>query len=76
MKKRRARLASPQPRPTSPVNGAWGKTGCLDYAEAPKLVPVAANYFTNYFSPPLEFPQTQLSDGRWENRRVRLTLGS
>src|SRR5437879_278937 len=31
-KKSRARLASPQPRPTSPVNGAGGLTGCRDSA--------------------------------------------
>ena len=35
--KSRARLASPQSRPTSPVNGAGGKTGCLDDAQAPEL---------------------------------------
>jgi hypothetical protein len=36
IKKSRARLASPQPRPTSPVNGAGGITGCRDDAQAPE----------------------------------------
>src|SRR4029077_17420014 len=34
--KSRARLASPQPRPTSPVNGAGGITGCRDDAQSPE----------------------------------------
>jgi hypothetical protein len=33
-KKIGARLASPQPRPASPVNGAGGITGCTDDAQA------------------------------------------
>ena len=37
--KSRARLASPQPRPASPVNGAGGMTGCRDDAEAHGIVP-------------------------------------
>jgi hypothetical protein len=32
IQKSRARLASPQPRPTSPVDGAGGMTGCHDDA--------------------------------------------
>jgi hypothetical protein len=49
--KSRARLASPQPRPTSPVNGAGGKTGCQDYADAPDLFRTPPNFFI----PPPDF---------------------
>src|SRR5437660_1342491 len=34
--KSRARPASPRSRPTSPVNGAGGITGCLDDSDAPE----------------------------------------
>ena len=43
--KSRARLASPQPRPTSPVNGAGGKTGCQDDAQATAFVPGTQYFF-------------------------------
>jgi hypothetical protein len=33
--KSRAQLASPQLRPTSPINWGRGMTGCRDYAQAP-----------------------------------------
>ena len=50
IKKSRARLASPQPRPTSPVNGAGGITGCRDDAQAPRVVPATANFFSTRLS--------------------------
>src|SRR5260370_34995476 len=37
--KSRARLASPQSRPTAPVNGAGGMTGCRNDAQAPDSFP-------------------------------------
>jgi len=43
--KSRARLASPQPRPTSPVNGAGGITGCRNDAKPPGLVPRSRIFF-------------------------------
>jgi hypothetical protein len=43
-KKSRARLASPQPRPTSPVNGAGGITGCQYDAQASESFP-GLDYF-------------------------------
>src|ERR1700728_4879783 len=51
-KKSRARLASPQPRPTSPVNGAGGMTGCRENAAVSKIVPDHQDFFG-----------TRLSDG-------------
>src|SRR6266436_5046000 len=44
-RKSRARLASPQPRPTSPVNWGRGITGCRDDAQAPGLVPALRIFF-------------------------------
>ena len=43
--KSRARLASPQPRPASPVNGAGGITGCRNYAQPRKSFPPPTNIF-------------------------------
>ena len=42
--KSRARLASPQPRPTSPVNGAGGITGCRDDSKPPESFPGPQNF--------------------------------
>jgi hypothetical protein len=46
-RKSRARLASPQPRPTAPVNGAGGITGCRDDSQAPRVVPAPGKIFTH-----------------------------
>ena len=65
-KKSRARPASPRPRPTSPVNGAGGKTGCRDDSGAPRLVPGRHKFF-----------YTRLSDGsaaKLARRRLQLLL--
>jgi hypothetical protein len=43
--KSRARLASPQPRPTSPVDGAGGLTGCHDDARRQKSFLLMQNIF-------------------------------
>jgi len=43
--KSRARLASPQPRPTSPVDGAGGLTGCHNDAQGQKSFLLAQNIF-------------------------------
>ena len=61
IKKSRARLASPQPRPTSPVNGAGGMTGCRDYAQSPRTRSRRRKIFL----------RTRLSD-----RRIREPAGS
>jgi hypothetical protein len=45
LQKSRARLASPQPRPTSPVNGAGGITGCWKDARAPESFPSPRIFF-------------------------------
>jgi len=44
-KKSRARLASPQPRPASPVNGAGGITGCGDDAQVQKSFQPGSAFF-------------------------------
>jgi hypothetical protein len=46
-KKSRARPASPRSRPTSPVNGAGGITGCFDDSEAPKSFQPVQNFFVH-----------------------------
>jgi len=61
--KSRARLASPQPRPTSPVNGAGGITGCRNDAHAPGVVPPPANNFCTRLSD-REFRETLWSGWR------------
>ena len=58
--KSRARLAPPQPRPTSPVNGAGGITGCRNDSQAP-------GEFQS-----VEFFFTRLSDERPPNPAVPL----
>jgi hypothetical protein len=46
-KKSRARPASPRSRPTSPVNGAGGITGCRNDSEAPLVVPGPEIFFAH-----------------------------
>ena len=48
--KSRARPASPRSRPTSPVNGAGGITGCRDDSEAPESVPAVQKFFRTRLS--------------------------
>src|SRR6266436_6686937 len=48
--KSRARPASPRSRPTSPVNGAGGITGCRDDSEPPELGPAALKNFRTRLS--------------------------
>src|SRR5882757_2593981 len=48
--KSRARPASPRSRPTSPVNGAGGITGCRNDSEAPGVVPSVPKYFRTRLS--------------------------
>src|SRR6476660_9959228 len=43
-KKSSARPASPRSRPTSPVNGAGGITGCREDSEPPSGVPCQLKY--------------------------------
>jgi hypothetical protein len=57
IQKSRARPASPRSRPTSPVNGAGGITGCRDDSQAPGLVPASVKFF-----------RTRLSDDRQPDR--------
>jgi hypothetical protein len=49
-KESRAQLASPQPRPTSPVNGAGGMTGCYDYAQALRSFLLPGTFFRTRLS--------------------------
>jgi hypothetical protein len=76
-KKSRARLASPQPRPTSPVNGAGGITGCWKDARAPSVVPVLRIFFrTRLSDSPRREPGcsarvvSMVAMGRWTDRRA------
>jgi len=75
--KSRARLASPQSRPTSPVNGAGGITGCRDDSQAPGVVPAVPNFFCTRlseggFPEPCRFPRVVLviAMGRGTNEHV------
>jgi hypothetical protein len=45
LEKSKARPASPRSRPTSPVNGAGGITGCRNDSEAPGVVPGSKTFF-------------------------------
>jgi hypothetical protein len=48
--KSRARLASPQPRPASPVNGAGGITGCQKDSQPKRSFQPGGAFFSDFFA--------------------------
>ena len=64
-----ARLASPQPRPASPVNGAGGITGCGNDAQAFGSFQPGPAFF-QIFSRPIFVPEMAYFEKPWASDRV------